>query len=684
MREKEILYILQFLLPKFNINMKSIVLFLSIIFLQTFTLIAGNEKSFKQKQCFFDAKTELESMLMEKTPLDYERAVFITENAYWNNAITYAAYKEYIDFHTERIRNIIENNRSSMPEIKWNILYNQAQQQERYKQLLSNWANYKYLTDTCLFVDSSLFYYHLPYNYSSDDPFGTNNWKNTQTINLLTNKKGNCYALAALYKIFAQRLNTDANLGLAPGHIFINHNDINDNNYNIELASQSFPGAGSIMTLTYTPTDAVRSGIAMRTLDLKQSVALCLVYLAKGYEHKFNTKTDNFILQCAATTLQYDSLNLNAMLLKAEVLEKEIIEKNKSVAQLQKDYQFNEYEKLIADLYVKGYREMPLEMKNIIINKLQKDSSGLILTDHTPKGFRTINPKDDRYATLSWGLYDEIHEAKLNERYNNTLYNTRTEKITKFVASDILYNKYQIDAAAFAWQIDPLASKYPMMSPYMAFADNPIYYIDPNGAENWPALQYAKNNLIGIPVGHNGDSWYYGTWDNPQRTKFKENPNLLVCYETVWQAYIGSARESASKETKDYLRTGFSLNSFDSFVGRDAAKKWFKNSDDKRQFITDIKKGEEGDIVFVSGHAMMLSAPPLVKQRNDDNGKIIETVTLKVITTSSSAGAVVEDEVNYNKDTNGNWSGDYGNFEGYGQLNIEELKKNKDEGSKTE
>ena len=66
----------------------------------------------------------------------------------------------------------------------------------------------------------------------------------------------------------------------------------------------------------------------MRTLDLKQSVALCLVYLAKGYEHKFNTKTDNFILQCAATTQQYDSLNLNAMLLQAEVLEKKFIDNN--------------------------------------------------------------------------------------------------------------------------------------------------------------------------------------------------------------------------------------------------------------------------------------------------------------------------------------------------------------------
>ena len=351
---------------------------------------------------------------------------------------------------------------------------------------------------------------------------------------------------------------------------------------------------------------------------------------------------------------------------------------------LQQDHDSKEYEKLIADLYVKGYRKMPLDMKNIIINKLQKDSLGLVLTNHTLKGFKSINPKDDRYATLSWGMFDEIHDTKLIERYNNTLNNTRTGKIVKFVASDTLYNKYQIDVTAFVWQVDPLAAKYPNMSPYMAFADNPIYYIDPNGAENWPALQYAKNNLLGVAVGHNGDSWYYGTWDNPQRTKFKENPNLLVCYETVWQAYIGSARESASKETQDYLRTGFSLNSFDSFVGREGAKAWFKEGNEKRKYETDIKKGESGDVVFVKGHAMMLSKPPIIGKKKDYSGNLVETITLSVITTSSSAGKVVEDEVNYQKDANETWVGGYGDFEGYGQLNIEELKKNKDEGTKAE
>ena len=108
-----------------------------------------------------------------------------------------------------------------------------------------------------------------------------------------------------------------------------------------------------------------------------------MVYLAKGYEHKFKTKTADFIYECAETSLEYDSLNLNAMLLKAEVLEQTILNKNKTIAQLQTDKQFNEYVKLITELYVQGYREIPIDMKNIIVNKLQKDSTALIQTYHT-------------------------------------------------------------------------------------------------------------------------------------------------------------------------------------------------------------------------------------------------------------------------------------------------------------
>ena len=465
---------------------KRILIVLFICLLQTIRLFAFNETDtiLKQKQCFYNAKTEIENMLSGKIPLSYEKAVFIMENAYLNNEIDYDLFKNTIDFYTNNIITLAEANRNEKAQDfkqKYLEVTTEEQKKDRYNKLLYNWAIYTFMTDTTFIIDSNFIYYHLPYEYSYTDPMATINWENSQVLNLLNTRKANCFALASLFKIFAERLKTDANLGLAPGHIYITHSDVKGITYNVELASRKFPGAGSIMTLTYSTIDAVQSGIAMRTLDLKQSVALCLIYLAKGYEHKFNTKTDNFLYQCAETTLRYDSLNLNAMLLKAEVLEEIILNTKKTITQLQKDKQFKEYEKLIAKLYVQGYRKMPIDMKNLIVNRLQKDSVALVLTDHTAKGFKTINPKDDRYASLSWGMFDEEQAPKQIEQYNRVLFNTKTKKITKFVSSDILYNQYNFDPVVAAWQIDPRTKKYSDLSPYCSFENNPISIIDKGG-----------------------------------------------------------------------------------------------------------------------------------------------------------------------------------------------------------
>lgn len=56
-----------------------------------------------------------------------------------------------------------------------------------------------------------------------------------------------------------------------------------------------------------------------------------------------------------------------------------------------------------------------LKKNSIIFNRLQNGSMVLAHTKHTPKGFNTINPKDDKYATLSWGMFDEIHKVKAFE-----------------------------------------------------------------------------------------------------------------------------------------------------------------------------------------------------------------------------------------------------------------------------
>lgn len=434
------------------------------------------------KKCFFDAKQELENMLSGKAPLNYEKAIFITENAYFDNQINYNNLKHILDLHEQRIKELAERNRDEKSQIfKLNSLLSKEKQIELHNKILYNWAIYTYLTDTTYFIDQKKIVYHLPYEYSFNDPYASNDWSNSQVVSLMDNKTGNCYAIASLFKIFSERLNTSADLAIAPGHIYIRHKDSNGTIYNIEPASRTFPGTGSLETITYTTDKAIETGIALRSLNLKQSVNLCLIYLGKGYEHKFHIQTDNFILQCGELALQNDKLNLNAMLLKAEVLEQRILKKQKTIAQLQTDTQFKEYENLITKLYDLGYREMPVEMKNIIISAIKHDNAPLILNNHTPQAFIKIPSNDTRYASISNGIFDEEIQDKPIEQYAHTLYNTKTKKIKNFVAKKATYNNYEIDPTVLAWNIDPQFKMYAYSSPYAAFGNNPIYYVDPTG-----------------------------------------------------------------------------------------------------------------------------------------------------------------------------------------------------------
>ena len=57
------------------------------------------------------------------------------------------------------------------------------------------------------------------------------------------------------------------------------------------------------------------------------------------------------------------------------------------------------------------------------------------------------------------------------------------------------------DASLGRWMnVDPLAEKYPSMSPYSAFANNPIFYVDPDGREIKTHREVAEDGTVTIVV----------------------------------------------------------------------------------------------------------------------------------------------------------------------------------------
>jgi len=481
------------------------------------------KKIFKELENYEMAFIELKAMLEETIEPNFERAVFISENAYNENKYSYDDFQYAISQHQFFIETLIAANDKSGT-IDFNIKVNQYgrfnlddiryppnEKKELYQKALINSMIFKYLTDTIytLFPNDSNsmgIFYHTPYTYASKDPFGIKNWSNSQVLNLLISKeqKGNCFALTAFYKILSDRMKSDARICTAHQHIYIQHKDEKGDYYNVELATAGHPGDGTIQTLTHTTTDAIKSGIALRSYDSKQSVGLCLVNLAKSYEHKFGSKDDDFLLKCAELVLKHDRLNLNALLLKQQVLdarvksysmEKNINEINKLKANPEISQSIYELEKHIVLLCRLGYRQMPFDMQKIIMSGIMPED----FEDKNPRPFTTIDPKDEhrkKFTTLYGGLFQEVFVTKEFEQYGHFIFQTSTNKLTLIDTS--AQTGFLIDPVAFAYDFgarmfdsrvgiftsrDPHESSYPHLSPYSAFGNNPIIYIDPDGRD---------------------------------------------------------------------------------------------------------------------------------------------------------------------------------------------------------
>jgi hypothetical protein len=223
-------------------------------------------------------------------------------------------------------------------------------------------ALYKLLKDTVkIEMPDGKFYGTKPYTYDFTDFFGRKDWSNMFVTKLLTTHKGNCHSLPYLYKILADELGATCWLGLAPNHMYIKNRCKKTGWYNTEITSGDFPTDAWILTSGYIPVDAVRSGIYMDTLSNQQSIALCVLDLAKGYEFQTKNYYDGFIIKCCDLILQYHPVNVQAILLKAETLKRNY-EKQKADKSSEAKETYNQMEQLYTKLFELGYREMPDKM----------------------------------------------------------------------------------------------------------------------------------------------------------------------------------------------------------------------------------------------------------------------------------------------------------------------------------
>ncbi len=430
-------------------------------------------------QNYQSAYNEITTILENENALNFEDAIFSMENAYYNNQLSKKEFTNTLDFHTSRIIELAYANKDRVPnsaQFENSVLPISPSCKAREDGLvLLNWAIYTYITDTTYWKQNGEYVPHYPLTYQNTDPFGKENWETTQITSLLKTNKGNCFSLSTLYYIFSQRLHSQAYLTTAPGHIYIQHKGFDGNFYNVELTTHTFPGSGTIKTYTYTSHAAVESGIAMHRLNEKESIALCFVYLAKGYEKKLKIMNgelrmegeesrlcENFTLQCTNKALEYDSLCLSAMLLKQQILEKMVLKEEQGDAKTNKELETSQ---LALANY--GYIQMPQSMQQALVDNIQGISE-----IKTVRAVSPFNLFDNRYTytSLSKNKFPEI----INFQANN-------QGIPPFSLGEKGAGDEGLDLSTFALSIDPLAQKFPSVSPYNSVANNPMNRIDPTG-----------------------------------------------------------------------------------------------------------------------------------------------------------------------------------------------------------
>jgi hypothetical protein len=289
---------------------------------------------------------QLNSMLAQKSSLNFKKAVFITEWAYLGDQIDTVELNKQVTFLTYLCHRYFSSN---------NLQYDKKDVEQ-----VKRWGSiFKVMTDTMFFDDIKA--YHLPFTYDFEDFFGEKDWSKMFVSKLLETWSGNCHSLPYLYKILAEELGVSANLALAPNHVYIKHKSMKTGWYNTELTSATFPIDAWLVASGYIHLNSIQNRVYLKALDDKESIALCLIDLAEGYKRKTSKADPEFILKCCNTALQYFPNYINALLLKAETMKSQydLLEDKNSEKSLRL---FNEMQDLYVNIHNLGYRQMPKEM----------------------------------------------------------------------------------------------------------------------------------------------------------------------------------------------------------------------------------------------------------------------------------------------------------------------------------
>lgn len=434
-----------------------------------------------------DAFAKIRAILIGESPLNFKKAVFLTENAFLDGGLSPHTFDIEIQFLANLAMEV-----ANQEQLKYKF--------EDSTNIQKNWGLTRIFMDTFDVNFRGESKQWLPPQYHFDDPLGQKDWKNTFVSQLLKTGRGNCHSLPFLYKILAEETETNVSLALAPSHMYLKAHSANHKvgGYNIELTGKAHPIDGWIVTTSYISTDAIRSNLYMDDLNLKESIVLTLLDLAQGYEKKFPNADEEFVLMCIEEALKHFPDCVNAHLLKMEFLVNRYkVNQDKVIRE-----QIGEECEWLLD---RGYDEMPKEMyaDGLTTPSRYKQNSQTYTTQNeqeaNPYGFG-ITP------TLTKGRYLETHVKDEVERIGSVLFNRKTGRVESIEEAQKVGDLTMSSTTVGRFlSVDPLTASFPMLTPYQFAGNTPIQAIDLEGLEAFIVVNQTVVDETVFEVNSDGD-----------------------------------------------------------------------------------------------------------------------------------------------------------------------------------
>lgn len=249
---------------------------------------------------YYKAFEEIVGMLNNDKPISLSRAIFLVENAYYNNIYNYDDYRAGI----EEALNICDQKI-------------QEEQLDKDDNVAKNMMIFRFISDTLTWKDknSGRNIYHYPIKYNYEDYDSQTNYDSHFVTKLMQTGKGQCYSMPLYYLVLAEAMQAEAYWAFSPHHSFVKIQDKENVWYNLELTCKAILSDAHYMNNSYIKAEAIQNRIYLEPMDKINVVAHMLIELAKGYYQKYGL--DDFYLKCADVAMQYLDNDLEALMLKS-------------------------------------------------------------------------------------------------------------------------------------------------------------------------------------------------------------------------------------------------------------------------------------------------------------------------------------------------------------------------------